>query len=1003
MLRGIVLCALFAALVAASPVAFARDFVAFESGPVRPIVLSPDGSRIFVTNIPDNRLEIFSVSSGGITHTGSVPVGLEPVAVAARNDDELWVVNHLSDSVSIVDLSATPPRVSRTLLVGDEPRDIVFAGNGGNRAFITTAHRGQQRSDPSIGAVTGSGDPQLTTEGIGRADVWVFDAASLGATIGGTPVEILSFFADTPRALATDGTTVYVAAFHSGNESTVILEASVCNGFDLAGPCNVGGAIAPGGVPGPDDNVGGNSAPESGLIVKLDRPSGEWRDVLGRDWSSLVRLDLPDQDVFAVNANTLAHGTVFSHVGTVLFNMAINPSTGMLYVTNTESRNETRFEGPGSYAGSTVQGHLAETRISVLNPGTGSVDPQHLNQHIDYSRLHTDTPDLLDTTARNHSLATPLQIVVSGDGSTLYVAALGSAKIGVFDAADVEDASFEANFVPSTESANYLATGGGPAGLALDEVNGRIYVMTRFDNSVASIDLATGSTLQTLPLHNPEPSTVVNGRPVLYDAFATSANGEASCASCHIFADFDSLAWNLGDPDASASSNPQPLKNGQLPNTPFHPMKGPMTTQTLRGLGTHGAMHWRGDRSNGFFGLDPCNDASGSACDEAISFNNFIVAFEGLVGHDGRIATSEMNAFTDFILELFQPPNPVRALDNMLSPQQALGASKYLAPNTDASRSCEDCHRIDPSQGLFGTDGEQSLEGEPQNFKIAHLRNAYQKVGMFGISAAAGIDLGPQVRGTGYLHDGAADTVKNFLAAAVFTLTNQEERDIEAFIFAFPSDLAPIVGQQVTLDASNGGVVNSRIDLMLTQAQVFFDSLMLGGGVTECDVVVKGSVGGVPRGWRFDSSSGLYEDDLGSSISDASLRALASSEGPLTFTAVPPGSGRRIGIDRDRDTLLDGVETDTGVFLGPGDTGTNPALADTDGDGFDDGREVARGSDPTDPLSFPAAHLPALQGPAALAYPLLLLAVAVGALRRRQRSPQPRRREPPSRAARPTI
>ena len=78
-----------------------------------------------------------------------MPVGLEPVAVAARTNTEVWVVNHLSDSVSIVDVGATPPRVVRTLLVGDEPRDIVFAGRPRRRhftrAFITTAHRGQNR------------------------------------------------------------------------------------------------------------------------------------------------------------------------------------------------------------------------------------------------------------------------------------------------------------------------------------------------------------------------------------------------------------------------------------------------------------------------------------------------------------------------------------------------------------------------------------------------------------------------------------------------------------------------------------------------------------------------------------------------------------------------------------------------------------------------------------------------------------------------------------------
>ena len=54
-------------------------------------------------------------------------MGLEPVAVAARSNDEVWVVNHLSDSVSVVTLTGTP-HVVRTLLVGDEPRDIVFAG-----------------------------------------------------------------------------------------------------------------------------------------------------------------------------------------------------------------------------------------------------------------------------------------------------------------------------------------------------------------------------------------------------------------------------------------------------------------------------------------------------------------------------------------------------------------------------------------------------------------------------------------------------------------------------------------------------------------------------------------------------------------------------------------------------------------------------------------------------------------------------------------------------------
>src|SRR4029453_11775847 len=255
---------------------------------------------------------------------------------------------------------------------------------------------------------------------------------------------------------------------------------------------------------------------------------------------SLVRLELPDNDVFAFNANTFAAGTVFSRVGTILFNMVVNPITGKLYVTHTESPNHMRFEGPGNHGGSTVQGHLSETRISVLTPGTGAVDPQHLNQHIDYADLHTDVPDVVDTTAKNHSLATPLQAVVSANGAKVYLAAFGSAKIGVFDTSALESASFETNFDPSTASAQYIPTGGGPAGIALDEANGRLYVLTRFDNAVASISLASKATLQSVPLPNPEPVSVVEGRPFLYDAFGTSGNGEAWWAGCHIFGALDS-------------------------------------------------------------------------------------------------------------------------------------------------------------------------------------------------------------------------------------------------------------------------------------------------------------------------------------------------------------------------------------------------------------------------------------------------------------------------------
>src|SRR5690606_11862430 len=92
-------------------------FTAFESGQVRPLALSHNGKQLFVVNTPDNRLEVFDVKHHGLEHSASIPVGLEPVAVAVRGPQEVWVVNHLSDSVSVVSLNGPTPTVKRTLLV----------------------------------------------------------------------------------------------------------------------------------------------------------------------------------------------------------------------------------------------------------------------------------------------------------------------------------------------------------------------------------------------------------------------------------------------------------------------------------------------------------------------------------------------------------------------------------------------------------------------------------------------------------------------------------------------------------------------------------------------------------------------------------------------------------------------------------------------------------------------------------------------------------------------
>ena len=855
------------------------DFITFESGQVRPLAMSPDGNRLFAVNTPDGYLEIFDLTGALPARVESVPVGLEPVAVAARNNSEVWVVNHLSDSISIVDIAASPPRVVRTLLVGDEPNDIVFAGPGGNRAFITTAHRGQNSPYPQ-------GDYDL--EGTGRADVWVFDATNLGSALGGSPLTIVTLFGDKPRALTTaqNGTKVYAAVFHSGNQTTVLQEGTVPNNGS--------------GLPQPRTNFQFVTGPQVGLIVGLE--GGIWKDErASSNWNSEVAFSLPDEDVFEIDAMaaTPVETDSVTGVGTILFNMIENPVNGKIYVSNTEANNRVRFEGLGDYVQvlgpkpsgdpPSVRGNLHRARISVLDTNL-NVTTRHLNKHIDY--LAQPQP----AGTKEKSLATPLGMAITSDGSTLYVAGFGSHAIGVYDTTQLENDTF----VPS--AANLIPLGDGlPTALVLDEARNRLYVMARFTNRVVAIDTVTENKIWAFTFWNPEPGAVKLGRLFLYDAKLTGSNGEASCGSCHVFGDMDDLAWDLGDPDGLVVPNPNPAPPAvNFPPIndldPFHPMKGPMTTQSLRGLATAGPMHWRGDRTGGSSGGDPL--------DEVAAFNSFNVAFPGLIGRDeGELDPGLMQIFTDFALEIRYPPNPVRQLNNALRSNEQDGSTMYFGPITDTVANCNGCHVTDRSQGFFGTGGGSTFEAETQEFKVPHLRNAYQKIGMFGLSG--GSSTGPQVRGFGFLHDGSVDTLFSFLGASVFALNNNEQRDLEEFTMAFDSDLAPIVGQQVTLRNTSGGDVNDRVDLLIQRAGAVY-SFPNEGIATECDLVVKGVIAGEARSW-VRLPNGTFDSDKASESpwSESALRALANTAGQeLTFTCTPPGSGTRMGLDRDRDGTL---------------------------------------------------------------------------------------------------
>jgi len=566
----------------------------------------------------------------------------------------------------------------------------------------------------------------------------------------------------------------------------------------------------------------------------------------------------------------------------------------------------------------------------------------------------------------------------------------------VYDTQDLDnDALWDnqgAEFDSIKASEQHISVVGGPVGLVLNESRKQLLVYTRFDNALVVINPQTGVEQMRLPMENPEPAKFKAGRPVLYDANAFSSNGESACASCHIFADSDQLSWNLGNPDASNSNNPQPFPtakfsslgcdfvgpddescqflkvlNGDGKLLSIAAMKGPMFTQTLRGMSTHGHMHWRGDRANGYFGND-----TEQTLNERTSFKNFIVAFEGLLGMDINLPNSvsaqsksaqvlelekNLDEFADFMLAVQLPPNPIRPLNNQLSESAQVGKDFFtghrrsdgLALDSEKNGplqdgvNCEGCHGLDPIKGFFGTRGEVAHGGEIQILKVPQLRNLYTRVGMFGLADRNGFlpsdtkaHQGDQVRGFGFLHDGATDLLLNFLKGGVFDNGDQPCLDgatvvhgcefnqgfvgipnntvrqgLVDFMMEFDSDLAPVVGQQMTLNKNSDQQKLERVALFESRAQSKFSSKILGGKVNECDLIAQGVLNGEPHSYLFIPTNNHYISDKqdAQALSPTVLKSfLVNDQDALTFTCVVPGMGLQMAIDKDLNGIYNSDE-----------------------------------------------------------------------------------------------
>jgi hypothetical protein len=666
------------------------------------------------------------------------------------------------------------------------------------------------------------------------------------------------------------------------------------------------------------------------LIVR--KQNGRWMDDNHGDWTEYISgtnafltgrapgWDIADHDLAIINTKSNSVRYVRSLMN-ICFDVSVNPSSGKVAVIGTDSINEVRFEP-------NLKSIFTRMKLAFVDSANDAASIRDLNPHLDYKTTS------LPLAERRESVGDPRGIAWNSRGTRAYVTGMGSDNLIVID--ENGDRIGPAIQLPA-----------GPTGVTFDATRNRLYVFCRFASQLITLDADSLQILNTISLHDPTPSEIRVGRKHFYNTIENSGLGQVSCASCHIDGRFDRLAWDLGDQtgDILAGLNRNFVLIPGVTNS-FHPMKGPMVTQTLQDIIGHEPFHWRGDRDG---------------------IEQFAPTFKNLQGTEDELSDDEMKEFKDFLATITFPPNPFRNLDNTLptsidTGETSLGrgirpAGQPLPPGNPqrgltlfrgtTTQSCIPCHTLPTGVGAdarfinnrwqnipLGTNSEHHVAMVAMRrttelpFKVQQLRNLPDKLG-FNLR-------GPISRsGFGFFHDGRVDSLVSFLQDGFDITSDQDTADLISFLFTFTgSDLPPgsvtdinrapglpsrdtaaSVGFQATV---TNNISNQRTLFMMATARA---------ASTRVDLIVNALKNGQHRAWLMRGIQ--FISDKSETNTTTEVLALATPTTPLTFTLVPLGSGTRLALDRD-------------------------------GDGFFNQIEIEAGSDPNDPTVTPETTTPRL-------------------------------------------
>lgn len=765
--------AVLACIAAPSSRLVALDYVHFEARQSHP--LDRIGSTLLAVNSTAGTLTAYDLAAlppgGNPPVIAEVSVGVEPVTVRARTATEAWVVNEVSDSISIVDLEEK--LVVATLQVPDEPADVVFAGG---RAFVACARSNSVR---------------------------VFDTATRAQL---ATIPLLGLY-PTSLAVSPGGQRVYASFLLSGNQTT-ILPASHSPEQPL--PTNPS-------LPRP---------PDTGSIVPVTHPKVDYK--------------VYDHDVTVIDVDSMRVTRYLPAAGTTLFAVATNPTTGDVFVANSDARNLVRFEPA-------LRGHAVDHRVTRYRADGFAKDVFDLNAEIDPTVL--PNPEGVAT-----ALAQPHALEFDASGG-LWVAAFNSDRLARLDP-ETGAITQRIDLRPDATSSRFMR---GPRGLAYDADRATLYVLNKLSNTIMAVSPASGTVIAEFAIGSgePMPTVIREGRGFLFDA-RRSGNGMVSCASCHVDADRDGLAWDLGNPAGEMTSatgynfavhDTEPLVR------PMHPMKGPLLTQTLRGVKDGAPFHWRGDKP---------------------TLQSFNATFVTLLGGE-LLPAEDIAALETYLLSLRHHPNPNRKIDDsfadiLVGGKPKLGRLKFGVHENH----CNVCHS--GPRGSSNNIDDLRLTDSRDQVKDPPLQTLYQRVGF---------DRNPggvNISGYGLNRNGAGSMLPTPHFYELSALREQDLKDVTAYLLSFDSGTPAATGQSRTLSAAGRNDAGLRSELTTLEAQQ---------AAGKVDLVISGSWGGQSMHALYDAALPGYRRADGTILA-ANLSALLAgltSTDELTFTAVPPGQG----------------------------------------------------------------------------------------------------------------